>query len=132
MQDIKYFFHPTGRCDQEDLSRTFPPWWNRFPVSLKQEIHGIDGKGIKKKEVDHPPTRDRKDPIEHKRGKGDPNSEKHIVFQDLKELIQVTPTVKTIGDIANVKDYKMQKIENCDRLWRVFCILKKAHNVSWK
>ena len=130
MQNIKHFFHPTGRCDQENLSRAFPPWGNRPPVSLEQEIHDIDRKCIQKKEVDHPPTRDGKDPIEHKRGKGDPNSEKHIVFQDLKELIQVTPAIKTIGNIANVKGYKMQEIENGNCLRRVFCILKKTHNVS--
>ena len=87
MQNIKYLFHPTSRCNQENLSRTFPPWWNRLPVSLEQEIHDVDGKRIEKKEVDHPPTRNGKDPVEHKRGKGDSNSEKYIVFQDLKELI---------------------------------------------
>ena len=30
-----------------------------------------------------------------------------VLFQDLKELIQVTPAIKTIGNIANVKGYKM-------------------------
>ena len=73
-----------------------------------------------------------KDPIEHKRGKGDSNSEKYIVFQDLKELIYIASAIKTIGNIANVKGYKMQEIENGDRLRRVFCILKKGSQCKLK
>ena len=56
-------------------------------VDVSKVLVNISKLGIKEKEVDHSPARDRKDPIEHKRGKGDPNSEKYVVFQDLKELI---------------------------------------------
>jgi len=107
MQNIKYLFHPAGRCQKKNLSPTLSTRRNRSAVSLEQEIHDIDSKGIEKKEVDHSPARNGKDPIKHKRGKCDPNSEKHIVFQDLKKLVQVTPAIKTIGNIANVKGYKM-------------------------
>ena len=87
MQNIKYLFHPTGRCDQENLSRTFPSWRNRLPVSLEQEIHDIDGKRIEKKEVDHPRREMEKTPSSIKEVKVIPTAKKYIVFQDLKELI---------------------------------------------
>ncbi|MFQ9597262.1 MAG: hypothetical protein ACLRZG_04245 [Streptococcus sp.] len=62
----------------------------------KEDPMMIDGKrNVAERSKSSPRREMEKDPIEHKRGKGDPNSEKYIVFQDLKELIQVTPCYKS-------------------------------------